>query len=197
MRFFLLSPSRMSQLKRTAVLSGDVLKDVATGQLFMLHPTEEDMQRGVWEYSPEADGGRWHYIVVEGVTYAVNGCFLDWESDIEEWCQEEMGQWPFGNRLSEEEVFDREVEDVLFSLESDNDSDVDVSSEDEGYNTSPEVDFDVFDFWALGLNSFLWRIDLYKEGRMGFGPCNCNGVILIYFSYDPPFNMTFVHLLFL
>ena len=47
----------MSQLKHTAVLSGDVLKDVATGQLFMLHPTEEDMQRGVWEYSPEADGG--------------------------------------------------------------------------------------------------------------------------------------------
>ena len=32
--------------------------------------------------------------------------------------------------------------------ESDDDSDVDVSSEDEGYNTSPEVDFDVFDFWA-------------------------------------------------
>ena len=178
----------MSQLKHTAVLSGDVLKDVATGQLFMLHPTEEDMQRGVWEYNPEADGGRWHYIVVEGVTYAVNGCYLDWESDIEEWCQDEMDQWPFGNRLTEEEVFDREVEDVLFSLESyleaelewmdmmedeeneesDDDSDVDVSSEDEGYNTSPEVDFDVFDFWALGLNSFLWRIDLYKEGQDGF-----------------------------
>ena len=76
----------MPQMKHTAVLSGDVLRDVATGQLFMLHPTEEDMQRGVWEYSPEADGGRWHYIVVEGVTYAVNGCYLDWESDIEEWC---------------------------------------------------------------------------------------------------------------
>ena len=46
----------MSQLKHTAVLKGDVLKDVATGQLFMLHPTEEEMQRGVWEYNPEADG---------------------------------------------------------------------------------------------------------------------------------------------
>ena len=82
----------MSQLKHTAVLKGDVLKDVATGQLFMPHPTEEDMQSGVWEYNPEADGGRWHYIVVEGVTYAVNGCYLDWEGDIEEWCQDEMGQ---------------------------------------------------------------------------------------------------------
>ena len=109
---------------------------------------------------------------------------------MEEWCQNEMGQWPFGNKLTEEEVFDREVEDVLFGLEcylevelewmdmmedleneepdDDDDSDVDASSEDEGYNTSPEVDFDVFDFWALGLNSFLWRIDLYKEGQDGF-----------------------------
>ena len=164
----------MSQLKHTAVLKGDVLKDVATGQLFMLHPTEEEMQRGVWEYNAEADEGRWHYIVVEGVTYAINGCYLDWEGDIEEWSQDEMGQWPFGNRLTEEEVFNREVEDVLFSLESyleaelewmdmmedeeneesDDDSNVDVVSEDEGYDTSPEVDFDLFDFWALGLNSF-------------------------------------------
>ena len=106
-----------------------------------------------------------------------------------EWCPVEMGEWPFGNRLSDEEVLVNEVEDVLFSLESyldaeiewmdmledleneepdDDDSDVDASSEDEGYNTSPEVDFDVFEFWALGLNSFLWRIDLYKEGKDGF-----------------------------
>ena len=98
-----------------------------------------------------------------------------------------MGQWPFGNRLTEEEVFMREVEDVLFSLEcyleadlewmdsldddeesDDDDSDDDPTTEDEGYNTSPEVDFDQYDYWALGLNSFLWRIDLYKEGQDGF-----------------------------
>ena len=40
--------------------------------------------------------------------------------------------------------------------------------EDEGYNTSPEVDFEQFDYWALGLNSHLWRIDLYKESNDGF-----------------------------
>ena len=185
----------MSQLKHTAALKGDVLQDVATGQLFMLHPTEEEMQRGVWEYNAEADGGRWHYIVVEGITYAINGCYLDWESDIQEWSQSEMGQWPFGNRLTEEEVFNREVDDVLFGLEcyleaelewmdmmedeeneeSDDDSDVDVVTEDEGYDTSPEVDFDLFDFWALGLNSFFYGGLIYiKRGRMGFGPYNCN-----------------------
>ena len=177
----------MSQLKHTAVLKENVLQDVATGQLF-IHPTEEEMQRGVWEYNAEADGGRWHYTVVEGVTYAINGCYLDWEGDIQEWSQSEMGQWPFGNRLTEEEVFNREMDDVLFGLEcyleaelewmdrmedeeneeSDDDSDVDVVTEDEGYDTSPEVDFDQFDFWALDLNSFLWRIDLYKEGQDGF-----------------------------
>ena len=107
----------MSQLKHTAILKGDVLQDVATGQLFKLHPTEEEMQRGIWEYNAEADGGRWHYIIVEGITYAINGCYIDWDGDVQEWSQNEMGQWLFGNRLTEEEVLIREVEDVLFSLE--------------------------------------------------------------------------------
>ena len=176
----------MSQLKHTAILKGDVLQDVATGQLFKLHPTEEEMQRGIWEYNAEADGGRWHYIIVEGITYAINGCYIDWDGDVQERSQNEMGQWPFGNRRTEEEVLIREVEDVLFSLEcyleadpewmdsldddaesDDDDSDDDPITEDEGYNTSPEVDFDQYDYWALGLNSFLWRIDLYKEGQDG------------------------------
>ena len=189
MGFFLLSPSRMSQLKHAAILKGDVLQDVATGQLFKLHPTEEEMQRGIWEYHPEADGDRWHYIIVEGITYAINGCYIDWDGDVQEWSPNEMGQWPFGNRLTEAEVLIREVEDVLFGLEcyleaelewmdsidddaesDDDDSDVDydATTEDEGYNTSPEVDFDQNDYWALGLNSFLLRIDLYKEGEDGF-----------------------------
>ena len=151
----------------------------------MLNPTESDRQRGVWEYNSQADGDRWHYVILEGVTYALNSCYLDWDAEMEEWSQTEMGQWPFGNQLTEEEVFANEVEDVLVRLDlyleaelewmnniedeqSDDDSDdVDVISEDEGYETTPEVDFVVFDYWALGLNSHLWRIDLYKEGKDG------------------------------
>ena len=89
----------------------------------------------------------------------------------------------------QEEVFLQEVDDILFYLDSyleselewmdaledlvnevpdDVDSDVDETSEDEGYNTSPEVDFDLLDYWALGLNSFLLRIDLYKECEDGY-----------------------------
>ena len=166
----LLSPSRMSF---TAILTGEILTDVATGQKYKLKPTEQDLQEGIWEYHPQADGGNWHYIIRDGIKYAVNGCFLDWDGDMVEWCVAEMGQWPFGNQLSEEEVFLKEVEEVLFSLEcyleneiewmdamedleneappEDVDSDVDESSDDEGYHTSPEVDFNALDYWALGL----------------------------------------------
>ena len=154
----------MSQPKHTAILRGDVLQDMATGQLFKLHPSEEEMQRGVWEYNSEADGHRWNFVVIEGTTYAINGCFIDWEDEeVKEWNATLMGQWPFGNKLTEAEEFMREMED-----DSDEDSDEDFITEDEGYNTSPEVDFDLQDYWALGLNNFLWRIDLYKEGEDGF-----------------------------
>ena len=180
----------MSQLKHSAILRGDVLQDMATGQKFMLHPTDADRQKGIWEYNEEADGHRWHYIIVNEVTYALNGCYPDWEEEMEEWCQETMDQWPFGNRLSEKELFIGEVDDVLFGLEChleaeldwidqmeneedelddiDDDSDYDDMSEDEGCNTSPEVDFDQFDYWALGLNSHIWRIELYKDCNDGF-----------------------------
>ena len=190
MRFLFFLLSEMSQLKHAAILKGNVLQDVATGQLFKLHPTEEEMQRGIWEYNSDADGGRWHYVIVEGITYAINECYIDWDDeDVQVWSPNEMGQWPFGNRLTEAEVYMREMDDVLFDLdcyleselewmermddeedaESDEDSDdYDSTTEDEGYSTSPEVDFDQYDYWALGLNSFLWRVDLYKEGEDGF-----------------------------
>ena len=179
----------MSQPKHTAILRGDVLQDMATGQLFKLHPSEEEMQRGVWEYNSEADEHRWNFVVIEGTTYAIIGCFIDWEDEeVKEWDATLMGQWPFGNKLTEAEEFMREVEDVLLGLDyylegelewmnrmdeemeddSDEDSDEDFITEDEGYNTSPKVDFDLQDYWALGLNNFLWRIDLYKEGEDGF-----------------------------
>ena len=65
-------------------------------------------------------------------------------------------------------------------MQSDDDSDDDVITEDEGYNTSPEVDFDAQDYWALGLNIFLGRIDLYKEGEDGFW------TLCLYFLNNPP-----------
>ena len=69
----LLSPSGMSY---TAILTGEILTDVATGQKYKLKPTEQDLQEGIWEYHPQADGGNWHYIIRDGIKYAVNGCFF-------------------------------------------------------------------------------------------------------------------------
>ena len=173
----------------TAILTGEILTDVATGQKYKLKPTEQDLQEGIWEYHPQADGGNWHYIIRDGIRYAVSELYIDWdEDDVPVWSPNEMGQWPFENQLSEEEVFLNEVEEVLFYLECHleseiewmdaledleneappDDVDVDEISEDEGYDTSPEVDFDALDYWALGLNNFLWKIDLYKEGEDGF-----------------------------
>ena len=181
----------MPLLKHTAELTGDVLKDVATGQQYKLHPSAQDLQEGIWQYHPQADGGQWNYVIRDGITYAVNELFIDWDdNDMSVWNPTDMGQWPFGNQLSDEEVLLNAIDDVLFSLDSylenelewmdrledeeneasdiDDDSDIDVVSEDEGYNTSPEVDFDLFDYWALGLNSHLWRINLYTDSEDGF-----------------------------
>ena len=121
------------------------------------------MQRGIWEYNSEADGDRWHYVILEGITYAINGCYVDWDQEVEEWSLNEIGQWPFGNRLSEAELFLREVDDVLFDLEcyleaelewmdrigdeanaesdddEDSDDDYDSTTEDEGYS---DYDYD-------------------------------------------------------
>ena len=60
------------------------------------------------------------------------------------------------------------LEDLENEVPEDVDSDVDETSEDEGYDASPEVDFDLLDYWALGLNIFLLKIDLYKEGEDGY-----------------------------
>ena len=110
-------------------------------QQYKLHPSAQDLQEGIWQYHPQADGGHWNYVIRDGITYAVNELFIDWDdNDMSVWNPNDMGQWPFGNQLSE----------------------------DEGYNTSPEVDFELFDYWALGLNSHLWRINLYKDNEDGF-----------------------------
>ena len=163
------------------------MHDISTGQRYMLHPTEQDLASGVWEYDENLDGARWHYIILDGITYAISGAYIDWDQEVEEWNCQEMGQWPFGNTLSKKEQLLNEVDDVLFLLECyldaeiewmdniedqenglyDNDdddySDYDSTTEDEGYDTSPEVDFDQYDFWVFQLNPILMRIRLYRE----------------------------------
>ena len=49
-----------------------------------------------------------------------------------------MGQWPLGNRLSEEEVFNREVDHVLLDLDSHLEAELDWMDQME--NEENEVD---------------------------------------------------------
>ena len=175
----------MPHHKKTAALEGQVLTDLTTGQRYMLAPSEEEMQQGIWQYDAQADAAAFNYIVVEGVTYAFNGIWVDWDEDILEWDTPTMGEWPFGNRLSEEEEYMREVNEVLERLEWDLEYELDEmdrmenemmseeeyedeSSEeevtdDEGYETTPEVDFCAWDYWVMGVCNWLFRIDLYMD----------------------------------
>ena len=82
----------MSPMKHTAELRGEVLKDLTTGQKLIINPTEGDVKEGIWQYDPEEDGARWHYIIIDGTTYAINPAFMDWEEDILEWNENEMGR---------------------------------------------------------------------------------------------------------
>ena len=96
-----------------------------------------------------------------------------------------MGQWPHGNKPTEEQMMVQEATWHLDLLESylnfeiwemdqieaqgngefdgdDDDDDVDMWSEDEGYNSDEEKggdDIDI-DLWVFGIAPILWRIEL-------------------------------------
>ena len=162
-------------------LVGDVIYDPLTGLEYMMSPSDEERARGVIPYQLEIH--RWIYIRVGGLVCAVSPYYIDWDSDIEECNPNEMGQWPFGFWATEEERIEQEAIDCLDLLlhhledeleemdrledmmneaenDDDNDSDEDPLSEDEGYVTTDEVDFEARDFWVFGLNPVLGRIQL-------------------------------------
>ena len=88
-----------------------------------------------------------------------------------------MGQWPFGTQPSADQKLINEALDCLDSLDSysqfeewemdqreapeedDDDNDVDVLSEDEGYDTEDDDENDV-DLWDFGIAPVLWHIQL-------------------------------------
>ena len=87
-----------------------------------------------------------------------------------------MGQWPFGVQLSAEQKLINEALDCLDSLDSylqfeewemdqieaqeeADDDDVDLGSEDEGYDTEDDDDIEE-DQWNFGIAPMLWQIQL-------------------------------------
>ena len=117
--------------------------------------------------------------MVEGQVYTNNPELVDWDSGVDEWKEEDMGQWPFGNPQPEDQRIMREALDCLDFLDShleyeewvmeqveaaqdDEDDDVDVESEDEGYNSNDEEAGGVdIDDWIFGLAPMLMNIHLW------------------------------------
>ena len=151
----------------------------------MLQPGPQELGKGVLRYDPDLHAHLWTYITVEGQIYTNNPELVDWDDGIDEWKEEIMGQWPFGNPPSEDQRILKEALDCLDYLDShleyeewvmdqveaaqeaqddadDDDDDDDVlESEDEGYNSNGEETggFDP-DEWIFGLAPMLRNIHL-------------------------------------
>ena len=158
-----------------------ILADNETGQQYKLHPSPQELQRGVVQFMPELHAHVWSYITVDGQVYSNNPELVDWDQGVDEWKESVMGQWPFGAPPSEEQRVTQEALDCLDCLDSyleyeewvmeqikaqnddddDDDDDGDVESEDEGYTSVDEgTDGDDLDDWVFGLAPMLMNIYL-------------------------------------
>ena len=142
-----------------------ILIDDETGHQYMLQPSVQELESGIKQYVPELHAHLWDYILVNDQLYSNHPDLIDWDQGVEEWKEDLMGQWPFGTQLSADQKLINEALDCLDSLDSylqfeewemdqmeaqeeDDDNDVDVVSEDEGYDTEgdDENDVDQWDF---------------------------------------------------
>ena len=79
-----------------------ILTDSVTGKQYMLQPGPEELQRGVMKYDPVLHAHLWSYVTVEGQVYTNSPELVDWDLSVDEWKEEIMGQWPFGNPQPED-----------------------------------------------------------------------------------------------
>ena len=95
-----------------------ILSNSITGRHYMLQPGPQELERGILKYDPDLHVHLWTYVTVEGQIYTNNPELVDWDSGIDEWKEEVMGQWPFGNPPSEDQRILREALDCLDFLDS-------------------------------------------------------------------------------
>ena len=90
-----------------------ILTDSVTGQQYMLQPGPQELQRGVLKYDLVLHAHLWSYVTVEGQVYTNSPELVDWDLSVDEWKEEMMGQWPFGNPQPEDQRIMREALDCL------------------------------------------------------------------------------------
>ena len=153
----------------------NILIDDETGHQYMLQPSVQELENEIIQYVPELHAHLWNCILVNGQLYSNHPDLIDWDQGVEEWKEDIMGQWPFGTQLSVDQKLINEALDCLDSLDSylqfeewemdqieaqeEDDNDVDVVSEDEGYDTEDDDENDV-DQWNFGIVPVLWHIQL-------------------------------------
>ena len=156
----------------------NILIDDKTGQQYMLSPSSQELERGIIQYVPEHHAHLWNYILVDGQLYSIHPDLIDWDQGVEEWKEDIMGQWPFGIQFTADQKLLEEALNCLDFLDSylqfeewemdqieaqeendDDDNDVDIVSEDEGYDSEDDDEGDI-DQWDFGIAPVLWHIQL-------------------------------------
>ena len=139
----------------------------------MLSPSSQELERRIIQYIPELHAHLWSYIMVDGQLYSMHPDLIDWDQGVEEWKEDIMGQWPFGiqptvdQRLLKEALDCLDLLDPYFQfeewemdqIEAQEEDDVDIVSEDEGYDSDGEDEGDI-DHWDLGIAPVLWHVQL-------------------------------------
>ena len=159
----------------------NILRDVETGHQYKIQPSVQELENGIIQYVPELHAHLWDYILCNGQLYSNHPDLVNWDQGVEEWQESIMGQWPFCiQQYSADQKLINEALGYLDSLDSylrfeewemdqieaqeeanddSDDDDVDLVSEDEGYNTEDDDDIDV-DQWDFGVAPMLWHIQL-------------------------------------
>ena len=158
----------------------NILTDVETGNQYMIQPSAKELEDGIIQYVPELHAHLWDYVMIDGQLYSNHPDLVDWDQGVEEWRESAMGQWPFGMKFSAEQKLINEALNCLDSLDSylqfeewemdqivaqeaddddDDDDNVDLVSEDEGYDTEDDDDIEV-NQWNFGIAHMLWHIQL-------------------------------------
>ena len=95
----------------------NVLVNEKTGQQYMLDLRPQDLQRGVIQHVPELHSHLWDFVTANGhtangQTYSNNPELVDWDQGVEEGQESLTGQWPFGNKPSDEQLALQEAIDL-------------------------------------------------------------------------------------
>ena len=95
------------------------MTDEATGLVYMVQPSLQDIQNGVILFDPRQLSQFWAYVIIDGNTFTNQADLVDWNLNMMEWDEHCMGVWPFGipfpDEVKELRGAQASLEELLFS----------------------------------------------------------------------------------